>query len=215
MGCDIHMYLEKKVNGKWVSADPITKVGDGLLDVDHRHRVYTGRNYLLFSVLAGVREPIPGLWQKYKVKGFPEDADPMIKKIYKRWGGDAHTASHLTLKELKEVDWNKTGVMLSFDVTERQKEIYEYFKNKASTGKPGELCLIDYFIYNTIKDPWFSVLETVMEPKRELKLTEIHVLVPLSFVFDDFDKVLWNLKDMTILGNLTEDEIRLVFWFDN
>jgi hypothetical protein len=215
MGCDIHMYLEKKIDGKWASAVPITKDKEGWFEINREDRIYHDRNYLLFSVLAGVREPIPGVWQKYKVKGFPKDADPMIKKIYKRWGSDAHTASHLTLKELEEVDWNKTGVMLSFDVTERQKEIYDYFKNKASTGKPGDLCLIDYFMYETIKDPWFSVLETVMEPKRELALKEIHALVPLSFVCDEFEKVIWNLKDMAITENLKHDEIRLVFWFDN
>lgn len=215
MGCDIHMYLEKKVNGKWISADPVIKDSDGLFDVDSRHRVYTQRNYLLFSVLAGVREPKPGVWQKYKVKGFPDDADPMVKKIYEQWGSDAHTPSHLTLKDLLDVNWYETGVIISFDVTERQKEIYEYFKNKALTEKPGVPYLINYFMYAAIKDAWFSVLETIMEQKRDPALTKVHAVVPLSFVCDEFEKVIWDLKNMAISENLNNDEIRLVFWFDN
>ena len=215
MGCDIHMYLEKKVDGKWVSADPITKDKEGWFEINREDRIYHDRNYLLFSVLAGVREPLPGVWQKYEVKGFPDDADPLLCKVYEQWGEDAHTASHLTLKDLQAVDWTKTGVILSFDVTERQKGIYEYFKNEALMKKSGEPYLIDPNMYNTIKDAWTSILEYVMEPKHDPVLVKIYALVPLYLVCDEFYHIISKLEKIAATGNLTEDEIRLVFWFDN
>lgn len=216
MGCDIHMYLEKKIDGKWVSADRFRKDRDGWIDIRREKRIYYDRNYLLFSVLAGVREPLPGVWQKYPVNGFPNDASPQVKQAYDQWGCDAHTPSYLTLKDLKEVNWVQTGVIVSFTVTERQKEIYEYFKNKALTEKPGEPYLINSFMYDTIKEGWYSILETVMEPKRELEFKTIHALVPLSLICDEFYyKVISKLEKMAKNLNLHHDEIRLVFWFDN
>lgn len=215
MGADIHMYLEKKIGGNWISTAPITKDNDGWYEVSRENRIYYDRNYLLFSVLAGVREPLPGVWQKYKEKGFPDDADPLLCKLYEQWGVDAHTPSYLTLKDLHEVDWTKTGVIVSYDVTERQKNIYEYFKNKALTEKPGESYLIDYFMYSTIKDPWMSVLEYVMKPEQTPVLTRIYALVPLYLICDEFYEVILKLEKMASIENLTHDEIRLVFWFDN
>lgn len=225
MGADIHMYLEKKVGGKWVSAEQvITDPEWDIVDVPRDKRIYAERNYLLFSILAGVREPIPGIWQKYPVKGFPDDADPSIRQVYARWGEDAHTASYLTLKDLEDVDWGNEGVPLQYDVTARQKEIYEYFKTEffnknggfvQGAWKPSKPYLINSFMYDTIKDPWISLLEYVMKPENETPLTKIWAYVPLYLVCDEFWDVIVKLKTMADNEHLTHDDIRLVFWFDN
>lgn len=88
MGCDIHAMMEKKGRyGYWKNAgDP---------DI--------GRDYEMFAVLAGVRndndiEPIS------PPKGLPDDASGAFEGWFAAWGSDAHSASYLTLKELKEAN---------------------------------------------------------------------------------------------------------------
>lgn len=135
IGADIHFFVEKKstrlkrqelINNvfnedenlqmEWESADNWVKnkyfdpeekdSGERPLTIDRDQRFYSGRNYTLFGVLANVRwRPKSGSISE--VKGFPKDASDIVKDEYKSWGGDAHSASYLTLKELLHVDWTK------------------------------------------------------------------------------------------------------------
>lgn len=127
MGCDIHLYAEKKVNDQWVTIDKwsdnpdyksnpegekpkIIKRGWSEDEIDDRF--YTdGRNYNLFCALAGVRKYIfsNDPTQVAEEKGFPQDACNEIKEEYDSWGSDAHTASWLTLGELESYDWSEYG----------------------------------------------------------------------------------------------------------
>jgi hypothetical protein len=103
MGCDIHVYIEKKKNGKWIPAQGFMQTDeDSLPDVPH-HDKFSQRKYCLFGYIAGVR--CPGL-QHFKTNGFPMDASRPVKMQYKRMGVDAHTPSYLTLFELQTVDWH-------------------------------------------------------------------------------------------------------------
>lgn len=110
MGCDIHTMLERKrtVNneGKWVNIDYwklnpyYNQYPEDESKMD-RVEFYDGRNYSLFSILAGVRnygnnKPISD------PKGIPEDSCEIIKKEYEEWGCCAHSASYFTLKELMD-----------------------------------------------------------------------------------------------------------------
>ena len=79
---------------------------------------YPGRNYDEFAILADVRngsgfagvdtgdlyEPIAA------PKGIPDDCSDEVLDDYEGWGADAHSASWLTLKELKATPqyWSKT-----------------------------------------------------------------------------------------------------------
>ena len=229
MGTDIHMYLEKKVKGKWAAADKYMtedrEIGE---DVPHCYKIYHERNYLLFRVLAGVRGfPIPSLWQKYPVKGFPEDASPQVTKIYKRYDVDAHTPSYLTLKELRAVPWGEGGatVPIQFNVTARQKEIYEFAKKKYyekkgkfvqgawTVPKPYQ---VDFFVFSTIEKPWHSICEIFLKPNVETPLYEIYTWVPLKYALPDFDRdVIQKLGEICRVERLKDDEIRIVFFFDN
>lgn len=142
MGCDIHLYVERKVDGKWVSADmwkpdPDTDEEEGgpRMIVERADRFYKGRNYDLFGMLANVRngrgfagcvtgtgfEPIS------MPKGLPEDVSPEVKAESDCWNGDGHSHSWLTLAELKAYDWEgkKTEHLghvdiVNFAVFERQ-----------------------------------------------------------------------------------------------
>ncbi len=98
MGCDIHLYREKKLDGVWVSADTWTNAYNEGLDVDYDDRAYTGRNYDLFGLLAGVRGDIPG---HFEARCMPDDCCAEIAAVAERWGCDGHSHSYLNLSELQ------------------------------------------------------------------------------------------------------------------
>jgi len=104
---DIHIFVEKKVKGRWVPAEAMMKDEGGKLDVPYPQKIYTGRDYELFGFLTGgqVRTDI-GVYAG-RLKGFPKDASKQVKKIYGAWGVDGHTPNYITLKELNQVDWNR------------------------------------------------------------------------------------------------------------
>lgn len=130
MGCDIHFFTErntssnnyqgpkdlsedrnnkieqiidnKPVEERWVSAD-YWEIEDESWSVPYSRSYYRGRNYYLFSILAGVRgdtEPID------YPRGIPEDSSSGYSYITNQWEGDGHSHSYFTLKELLEVDWD-------------------------------------------------------------------------------------------------------------
>lgn len=56
MGCDIHLYVERKLEGRWVTCDKWSdRWGEGL-KVERGDSFYRERNYSLFTILAGVRD---------------------------------------------------------------------------------------------------------------------------------------------------------------
>jgi len=80
MGCDIHIYLEKLIDGKWVMVD----------QPDYK-RDCRQRNYARFAALSGVRGDGP------KANGWPEDASAGAKSYSDRYSTGAHSHSFLPL----------------------------------------------------------------------------------------------------------------------
>lgn len=127
MGCDIHLMVEKKVyhyddekkeNGKWVNIDKWIENEDAFrfdekdkMIIPREERFYSGRNYNLFSALAGVRSSsfINTPPTISKPKGVPKDASSFYKREVRKWKGDGHSHSWLTLAELKAFDWSEYG----------------------------------------------------------------------------------------------------------
>lgn len=110
MGCDIHLFLERKNNnGKWYDANMYRRNAYKTMNPEEttepdfeRFDFYNGRNYDLFAILADVRnygfiKPIS------KPRGLPVNASKEIKDELWEWGGDVHSVSYLTLKELLDV----------------------------------------------------------------------------------------------------------------
>lgn len=129
MGCDIHMFAEKKVNGKWEKLGKVFKnryynpEQESKIDEDgyeynaeFTDEPWEGRNYDLFAILADVRNGRgfagtytgEGFIPIAETKGIPLDASEEVKKEYEYWGCDAHSASWFTLKELKDYDWQQS-----------------------------------------------------------------------------------------------------------
>lgn len=130
MGCDIHFFVERwtssndylgprdleddrdqkisevldaPVRHRWVSADK-WQIEDGQWHIDWDDEYYNGRNYQLFSLLAGVRGDLDPIIQR---RGIPEDASTGYLYKCNQWEGDAHSHTYYTLDELLNVDWSK------------------------------------------------------------------------------------------------------------
>ena len=114
MGCDIHIIAEVKENGVWrENTDAV------FLNPDYEPRStsewakdkftvnpHDGRNYVWFSILAGVRNrnflnPIS------EPKGFPPDQSKSAQIMEEDWGCDLHSLSYLTHAEFREYDWGQ------------------------------------------------------------------------------------------------------------
>lgn len=109
MGCDIHLFTEKKktINNQelWVNVDRFRMnpyfEQDGHKNEFEIVELYEDRNYILFSMLANVRnkDNNPIISQP---KGMPDDCCDYVNKQKEYWGKDGHSHSYLTLKELKD-----------------------------------------------------------------------------------------------------------------
>lgn len=91
MGCDIHIFLEKKdINGYWKS----TTMPWGILPDD--------RHYAVFAFLFGVRGD-PGMGGKFASRGIPEGVE-----FYVSHSVDFHSHSYIYLNEVKKIKkWPK------------------------------------------------------------------------------------------------------------
>lgn len=88
MGCDIHLHIELKIDGRW----------------HHYGAPDVARNYELFGKLAGVRNtevtPIS------PPKGLPGDLTLITQLSYAVWKPDAHSMSWLGTDEIMQLeDW--------------------------------------------------------------------------------------------------------------
>lgn len=100
MGCDIHLFVEERVDGVWTMVIPKKGYREERLG-----RWEINRNYDLFTILANVRSRRADIRPISDPKGFPEDVSEDVMSVYDQWSIDAHTPSYLTLRELVEFDW--------------------------------------------------------------------------------------------------------------
>jgi len=84
MGCDIHAYLEKKMNNIWVCELDFDK------DLEF-NGIFSNRNYDWFGWLAGVRKH--HILNSLSPRGMPCDASERVKSERKIWYYDGHSAS--------------------------------------------------------------------------------------------------------------------------
>lgn len=83
MGCDIHAFIEKKIEGRW----------------ELFAELHWDRSYSVFSRLAGVRgehDPIE------EPRGFPDNVSYSIKQEFAEWEKGYHTTSWYNLSEIKD-----------------------------------------------------------------------------------------------------------------
>ena len=100
LGCDIHLYVERRINGIWESADKWTPnkyaaedEGEPALGVEYEDLFYSGRSYNLFSILADVRNGVgfagcdtgDRLVPISDPRGLPENVCELVKSESERW----------------------------------------------------------------------------------------------------------------------------------
>ncbi len=117
MGCDIHMNIEVQEQGTWISV-PFTcepwrersaELASWWKEYDEEiaagaapmPQAFCGRNYVVFAILAGVRQSDPRWPVIAKPRGLP-DGWPAEKDT-----GD-HSETYLTLEEITAYPWDTT-----------------------------------------------------------------------------------------------------------
>lgn len=103
MGCDIHLFAERRDGGIWVPLHPISSAS-WQEDSARMRDLDPGRDYCLFGVLAGVRREA-GPEGPLATPGIPDDASEEYRNIVDWWSIDGHSHSHATLSTLLAHDW--------------------------------------------------------------------------------------------------------------
>lgn len=221
MGCDIHCFVEKKVNRKW------KKITGFVSDLYRKDNEYfsgpkfknsespiDGRVYSLFAILANVRNGrgFAGCDTGDRVdpisnpKGLPEDCSIEVKKEADSWGSDGHSHSYLTVKELCDYDWDTSIVNRGYVTA----EIYDQFKK---TGNPYPCCGHVGGL-NVMKVSNETILQ-LSERNPDISFyTKIEWKTSARIEQEDFlTKSLPQLIERCEMNDL--ESVRIVFWFDN
>lgn len=130
MGCDIHTYVEIYKDNKWIQIDPLTcsielekkyyhynasivnstnpieeakfqLTPRPVLSVSWEKQIFSGRNYTLFGLLAGVRSSFHD--SHIPPRGLPEDMSDTLRDIVNH--DYDHTGHWYTLKELLQIKY--------------------------------------------------------------------------------------------------------------
>ena len=199
MGCDIHMYVERRIKGRWYSADYFVPRIDGR---GYQHvEMYGDRSYQLFATLANVRN-YGGTPYISEPKGFPDDAADFTREEYESWGYGDHSHSWLTLREL--IDFHEAAHPLKCRGMLSPEQLKE-------------------FDAGILPDHWCQGCNSPGYEFREWE-EENNVLVPLInklkarcndlYMIYDFE---WYSKREEVQREIRKksEDIRIVFWFDN
>jgi hypothetical protein len=202
MGCDIHLYVEKKnLDGTWRRAD------------SEQDCIYDSRNYQLFALLAGVRnrynlEPIS------QPRGLPEDCCPEIATEREEYGG--HSSSYLSLSEILRYDFtkirNESGV-LSWDTWREWYEDYgdKRYKNRPRGWSSGAFGAMVKYITEEEAIALGSKASHHY-PDKSLYL-KCEWEVPLYEMIREF--LSETLPKLLKISDGDYENTRIVFWFDN
>lgn len=203
MGCDIHIYTEKKRNdGSWWCCDHF-KLNPYYGEPGERQYyiepIYSGRNYSLFATLAGVRnydnvKPID------EPRGLPHDISDAVKAEADWWGHDAHSHSWLLAGELF--------------LHKAQKPFYKV----SGMISPTDALYLDEF--GRTPSEWCEYTSDESYVRREW-------IVPYSVLDDLIDAIKARMREEFYIYDWEADakkeeqyskyakDFRIVFWFDS
>ena len=217
MGCDIHLYVEKKTADKrWVAIDGPNR-WFGKYEDDKETRLdwlYYDRNYDLFAILADVRNGYgvagidtgDGFIPIAEPKGLPKDVSPDVKEISDDWDVDGHSHSWFTLSELLAYNWEQT-------TKHRGWVNVEGFKEYLRGGRPTSW-------YSGIGGGGVTHISPAMMQERidnngdtDGCYCQVEWEVAYYEATKDFcEETIPKLKE---LSEGDYNSIRIVFWFDN
>ena len=204
MGCDIHLYTEKKLlnNNTWWCCDHFQLnpyYGEEYEKKWNVVPIYDGRSYSLFTALAGVRDD--GMTPVISdPRGLPDDVSEIIKQESDDWGVDGHSHSWLTAKELfiyqnKHPFTNRHGMVDGEELL----KLDEY-------GIPPRTWCGWTNSKTAQTREWLSPGSVVDELVKAVKQR----MAEEFWIWDFLDK---EEKEKRFLEN--SENFRIVFWFDN
>jgi len=122
---------QKLVDCHWCDGIGVRKVKRAKSNEDYNEHPhpYTGQNYRLFSILAGVRRYDDDVEPVYPPRGIPEDACRYIKEAWKEEEGDGHTPSYLNVHEIEQAFVVRHGLLVEEHVQEEAKKDREWCKD--------------------------------------------------------------------------------------
>jgi hypothetical protein len=179
--------------------------------------VYTGRNYDLFAILADVRNGRgfagvvtgEGFNPIDDPRGVPEDASAYVKEECERWDGDGHSHSYMTLRDLKEYDWDQ--------VTTHSGVVGEdEFKVWKLTGKPNGWSggvsggSVTHLSVEEMNDLLRGKYPRKADKSYYTEVSWVEAYHESVGYF--YDKSIPALEE---LAGGDPDSVRIVFWFDN
>lgn len=195
MGCYIHLYREKQVEGKWLAADKWQKSeydeeGGNTIVVRYEDQFFHDRNYQLFGLLA------KGVCTEHKLsfiaRGLPMDACEEIQSCAEYWDVDGHNHSYLYLHELKSVAALADSAKITVSGMKDAEEL-KVFRESIASGSPNWNLLWPYC-------GWTNSSGHI----------EFEQEVPASLYFGDALK-----KLISGFDGIDGDNHRIVFFFDN
>ena len=206
MGCDIHLYTERKLldDNRWICVDHFiyNPYYDGK-NPDEKElspvEIYDGRDYTMFTALAGVRNdnmtPIIS-----PPRGLPTDVSDVVRSLYDWWSDDAHSASWLTAKELFKYDathpYTKHSGLMSGDDA---KNFDEFGTHPTS-----------WWEWGNVKDQAYREWATTGSPIQHLVKAVKERMMEVFWIWDFLPT-----KEQEARLREQSENFRIVFWFDN
>lgn len=220
MGCDIHLMVEAKRDGRWVRIGrKALKLSDGDQYDREYDNVYSGRNYSLFSMLADVRNGYgfagvdtgDGYTPISPPRGVPDDASPEYKTSVEDYGADGHSHSWHTLAQLKSYDWKgqkskRRGVV--------GREDFVAWKEK---GHPESWCgdVSGRDVRKVTNGAMAAIIAGNVKDGLDYR-TKVEWSTSYSDAAGQFlTEVMPAIEAYARLQDMSDDDIRIVFYFDS
>lgn len=218
MGCDIHCIVEKKdQNGMWKAVKGqgfIIKMykewlNNAIKENDTEHIAYCkkriaeerkeqglsskwifdDRNYELFALLADVRN-YDGWPSLFAGRGIPPLPSITTQFELRDWGGDAHSWTYFSLKDIKEAKWDQNVIKTAIV----EDETWEEYLQHPEWKRPKSYC-------------GWSSSTTARERSWEVSYRDIAERF--------FEIVISKMEKLSKHTPYRDEGVRLVVFFDN
>lgn len=250
MGCDIHIRVEVRHDGGWKMVGPIFE--SYWREGGKTHEPWEGRNYDLFAMLANVRNgrgfaSVPtglGFVPISPPRGIPDKMSPDGEEFMNSYGPDGHSRSYLTLRELREYDWDGQETMLcgvvpaeDFEKLRRTGQTPEDWSGGVSgpgivtfseegydrwvaEGRPDPgLDTDDQLVTRMARGYGVDTIGVIERPTRPGKTIRPYVRMTWPVTYREAAGGAW-FETMDRLAELipeggTDEDVRIIFFFDN
>lgn len=221
MGTDIHTVLEIRKNGTWEALGLERDSYGYIMDPpDPAEVLPTDRNYNLFSIMADVRnsngydEPRSRWVPISEPRGCPPDASPLVKDWMEEWG---HSHSYLTLADLKNYDYSSSTLRTGLVGPDGYMQWKEHGRPNAWCGglMGADVVFVSHEeMEQYISDPQlFSLMKGV---ENSLVFTAVQWEVTAREAARKLvEDTIPYMESLVMENGLTDNDVRLVFWFDS